>query len=106
MLADAGRIDWLCGSAERFAPFYMLVGASGYTTGAGNLAPHVTLAMHAALMVGEHDEALRLQEVLLPMAAGDGLFFTNYTWHRSEPNRTGEDRAFYAIAYQVKGDKA
>ena len=46
------------------------------------------------------------QEVLLPMAAGDGLFFTNYTWHRSEPNRTGEDRAFYAIAYQVKGEKA
>ena len=41
-------------------------------------------------------------EELVPMAAGDGLFFTNYTWHRSEPNRTGVDRAFYAIAYQVK----
>jgi len=67
MLADGGRIEWLCGSAERFAPFYMLVGASGYTTGAGNLAPHVTLAMHAALATGEHDEALRLQEVLLPI---------------------------------------
>ena len=67
MLADGGRIEWLCGSAERFAPFYMLVGASGYTTGAGNLAPHVTLAMHAAMAAGEYDEALRLQQVLLPI---------------------------------------
>jgi len=40
------------------------------------------------------------QEVLLPMEPGDGLFFTNYTWHRSEPNRTGQTKAFYAIAYQ------
>jgi len=31
---------------------------------------------------------------------GDGLFFTNYTWHRSEPNRSGQTHAFYAIAYQ------
>ncbi len=67
MLADAGRIEWLCGSAERFAPFYMLIGSPGYTTGAGNLAPHVTLAMHAALAAGEYDEGLRLQEVLLPI---------------------------------------
>ncbi|MFL2542422.1 MAG: phytanoyl-CoA dioxygenase family protein [Candidatus Latescibacterota bacterium] len=44
------------------------------------------------------------REVLLPMAAGDGLFFTNYTWHRSEPNRSGENRAFYAIAYHVRGE--
>ena len=67
VLADAGRLEWLCGSAERFAPFYMLVGATGYTTGAGNLAPHLTLAMHAALAAGEYDEALQLQQVLLPI---------------------------------------
>ncbi len=40
------------------------------------------------------------REELVPMEPGDGLFFTNYTWHRSEPNRTGQTRAFYAIAYQ------
>jgi hypothetical protein len=39
-------------------------------------------------------------EKVVPMAPGDGLFFTNYTWHRSEPNRTGQTRMFYAIAYQ------
>jgi ectoine hydroxylase-related dioxygenase (phytanoyl-CoA dioxygenase family) len=42
------------------------------------------------------------KEALIPMNPGDGLFFTNYTWHRSEPNRTGETRAFYAIAYELK----
>lgn len=40
------------------------------------------------------------QEHLVPMNPGDGLFFTNYTWHRSEPNRTGKTLCFYAIAYQ------
>lgn len=43
------------------------------------------------------------REVLCPMAPGDGLFFTNYTWHRSEPNRSGENRYAYAIAYQLAG---
>lgn len=41
------------------------------------------------------------KEVLIPMQAGDGLFFTNFTWHRSEPNQTGETLAFYAIAYKL-----
>ena len=67
VLADGGRIEWLCGSAERFAPYYMLAGATGYTTGAGNLAPHLTLAMHAALAAGEYSEGLRLQQMLLPI---------------------------------------
>lgn len=40
------------------------------------------------------------QEQLVEMSPGDGLFFSNYTWHRSEPNRTGETKAFYAIAWQ------
>ena len=40
-------------------------------------------------------------EIVFPMQPGDGLFFTNYTWHRSEPNRTGETKLFYAIAYQL-----
>ena len=42
------------------------------------------------------------REVLVAIEPGDGLFFTNYTWHRSEPNRSGETQAFYAIAYQLK----
>ena len=48
------------------------------------------------------DQADPSEEVLLPMEPGDGLFFTNYTWHRSEPNCSGRTSAFYAIAYQVR----
>ena len=67
VLADGGRVEWLCGSAERFAPFFMLAGATGYTTGAGNLCPHLTLAMHAAFAAGEYAEGMRLQQILLPI---------------------------------------
>src|SRR6185503_7499633 len=56
VIADRGRIEWLCGSAERFAPYYMLAGATGYTTGAGNLCPNLTLAMHTAFAAGEYAE--------------------------------------------------
>lgn len=67
VLADRGRIEWLCGSAERFAPYYMLAGATGYTTGAGNVCPHLTLAMHAAFAAGEFLEGMRLQQLILPI---------------------------------------
>src|SRR5262245_42716873 len=76
VMADGGRIEWICGSAERFAPFYMLAGSGGFTTGAGNLCPRLSLAMHAAFAAGEYEEGLRLQKILLPIedyraAAGD-----------------------------------
>jgi 4-hydroxy-tetrahydrodipicolinate synthase len=67
VLRDGGRVEWLCGSAERFAPYYMLAGAPGYTTGAGNLCPHLTLAMHAAFTAGEYAEGMRLQQIILPI---------------------------------------
>jgi hypothetical protein len=39
------------------------------------------------------------KEVLLPMEPGDAAFFTNFTWHRAEPNRSGRHKCAYAIAY-------
>ncbi len=65
--ADRGRIEWMCGSAERFAPYFMLAGAPGYTSGAGNLCPHLTLAMHAALTAGAWAEGMRWQQMILPI---------------------------------------
>lgn len=44
------------------------------------------------------------KEVILPMSPGDAAFFTNYTWHRAEPNLSGEHKAAYAIAYQLQDD--
>ena len=67
VLADGGRVEWICGSAERFAPFYMLAGSSGFTTGAGNVCPHLVLAMHAAFAAGQYDEGLRLQQIIMPI---------------------------------------
>lgn len=67
LMSDQHGIEWVCGSAERFAPFYMLAGSPGYTTGAGNLVPHLTLAMHAAFSAGQHEEGMRLQRIILPI---------------------------------------
>jgi hypothetical protein len=52
------------------------------------------------------DEVDFSRETLVPMETGDALFFTNYTWHRSEPNRTGETMMFYGIAYQRQVEAA
>jgi len=69
LFADAqrGKLGLFCGTAERFASFFMLAGATGYTSGAGNLCPRLTLAMHAALASGRFEEALRLLRVLRPI---------------------------------------
>jgi 4-hydroxy-tetrahydrodipicolinate synthase len=67
VLADKQGIEWLCGSAERFAPYYMLAGSNGYTSGAGNICPHLTLAMHAAFSAGLHTEGMRYQQLILPI---------------------------------------
>lgn len=61
------RIEWLCGSAERFAPFYMLAGGTGFTTGAGNICPYLSLAMHAAFAAGEFQHGMELQQQILPI---------------------------------------
>ena len=58
--AARGKLGLYCGTAERFAPFFMLAGAAGYTSGAGCLAPRLTLALHAALAGGDHPGAMRL----------------------------------------------
>jgi 4-hydroxy-tetrahydrodipicolinate synthase len=64
---DEGRIDWYCGSAERYAPFFMLAGATGYTSGAGNICPHLTLAMFEACQAGDWPQAMRLQQIIRPI---------------------------------------
>ena len=41
-------------------------------------------------------------EQLLAMRPGDAAFFTNYTWHRGEPNESGAHKCAYAVAYRKK----
>lgn len=68
-VAHRGRAEceWLCGSAERFAPYYILARAGGYTSGAANLCPRLSLAMHAAFAAGRAEEGFHLQEQILPI---------------------------------------
>jgi 4-hydroxy-tetrahydrodipicolinate synthase len=72
------RLGLYCGSAERFAPFFHLAGAKGYTTGAGNLCPRLTLALQRALEESRFDEAIRLLAVIRPIedyrARGDDSY--------------------------------
>jgi 4-hydroxy-tetrahydrodipicolinate synthase len=58
--ANRGRLGVFCGTAERFAPFFHLAGATGYTSGAANLCPRLTLA----LARGNYTRAMELVRVL------------------------------------------
>jgi 4-hydroxy-tetrahydrodipicolinate synthase len=62
-----GRFGLYCGTAERYAPFFMLAGATGYTSGSGCVVPRLTLALHAALAAGDRREAMRLLQILRPL---------------------------------------
>lgn len=66
-VATGGATGLYCGLAERWAPYFMLAGATGYTSGAGNVAPRVTLSLHRALCAGDHAEAERLLALLRPL---------------------------------------
>jgi 4-hydroxy-tetrahydrodipicolinate synthase len=91
--AYRGRLGVYCGTAERFAPFFHLAGASGYTTGAGNLCPRLTLAMHRALAQGKYAEAMETLRILRPIEdyrarAGDSY---NISMLKAALRLTGRD---------------
>lgn len=58
------EIVWSCGTAERFAPFFWLAGARGFTSGLGNFAPKVTLRMYDALTEQDFSEAMKVQHMI------------------------------------------
>lgn len=65
--AASGNVGLYCGTAERFAPFFMLAGATGYTSGSGSICPRLTLALHQALAQGKYRDAMQLLSVLRPL---------------------------------------
>lgn len=72
------RIEWICGSAERFAPYFMLTGASGYTSGAGNLCPKLTLSMHKAICEERWSDAMYWQKFIRPIEDFRGRAGSSY----------------------------
>jgi 4-hydroxy-tetrahydrodipicolinate synthase len=63
----AGRLVWLCGLAESWAPFYWLAGARGFTSGLATIEPRLSLALLARLRAGEIDDLMRIWAALRPL---------------------------------------
>jgi 4-hydroxy-tetrahydrodipicolinate synthase len=60
------RAIWTCGTAERWAPFFALAGAQGFTSGIANFAPGLARDMMAALQTGDYSRAMRVRAQVLP----------------------------------------
>lgn len=59
-------ITWICGTAEKWAPFYWSAGARGFTSGLINVAPEKSFAMLNALKAGDEEASWRVWQEILP----------------------------------------
>jgi 4-hydroxy-tetrahydrodipicolinate synthase len=64
--AGAGRLVWICGLAETWAPFFWPVGAEGFTSGLANVTPELSIQLLAALRDGDRAAATALWRRLKP----------------------------------------
>jgi 4-hydroxy-tetrahydrodipicolinate synthase len=64
--SSAGTAQWICGLAEGWAPAFYAQGARGFTSGLVNVAPQLSLAIHAALEAAQYDEAQRMVAQIAP----------------------------------------
>jgi 4-hydroxy-tetrahydrodipicolinate synthase len=62
-----GRIAWVCGLAEAWAPFFWAGGARGFTSGLVNVAPEVSVELLDRLRDGDREGALRVWGRLRPL---------------------------------------
>lgn len=58
-------VTWLCGTAERWAPFFALAGARGFSSGLANVRPDLPLALRDRLDASDYQGAMRLREEAL-----------------------------------------
>jgi 4-hydroxy-tetrahydrodipicolinate synthase len=61
-----GRLAWVCGVAESWAPFFWPGGASGFTSGLVNLTTEFSLGMQEALRTGDTALAMALWAQVRP----------------------------------------
>lgn len=64
--ADPAGALFVCGLAESWAPAFTAAGARGFTSGLVNVAPHLSLAVHAALAKGDFTAARTIVNQLEP----------------------------------------
>jgi 4-hydroxy-tetrahydrodipicolinate synthase len=63
---DATDLVWIAGLAELSAPGYFAYGATGFTSGLVNVAPHISLGLLDALRAGDNAQAQRWWAQILP----------------------------------------
>jgi 4-hydroxy-tetrahydrodipicolinate synthase len=63
---DRPELKWICGTAERWAPFFWAAGAVGFTSGLVNVTAAPALALLAALERGDRGEAMRIWAMVEP----------------------------------------
>ena len=59
-------ITWVCGTAEKWAPYFFHVGATGFTSGLVNVMAERSFEMLKALQTGDHETVWNIWDLLLP----------------------------------------
>lgn len=67
LTAAAGRLTWVCGLAESWAPFYWIGGAEGFTSGLVSIVPEPSLDLLRRLRAGDLGGAMDLWRRLKPI---------------------------------------
>jgi 4-hydroxy-tetrahydrodipicolinate synthase len=62
-----GRLTWVCGLAELWAPFAWPAGATGFTSGLATVAPALALELLGRLHEGDGAAAMKLREQARPL---------------------------------------
>ncbi len=61
------RVNWMC-EGESLAPYYLLHGGSGITSGVANFVPHLVIELYEAAERGDFRRAGEIQRLLDPWA--------------------------------------
>lgn len=56
------NLAWVCGTAEKWAPFFYHAGATGFTSGLINILPELSFTMLKALREGDHETVWNVWE--------------------------------------------
>ncbi|MBD1379411.1 dihydrodipicolinate synthase family protein [Metabacillus arenae] len=60
------NVTWICGTAEKWAPFFSNAGAKGFTSGLVNLYPEKSFEMLEALQSNNNEAAWKVWQEVLP----------------------------------------
>ncbi|WP_338889390.1 dihydrodipicolinate synthase family protein [Rhodococcus sovatensis] len=73
-----GRVTWICGLAENWAPYFSVGGTKGFTSGLVNVDPQRSLRISALLAEGDFASAIKEQREILEF---EGMRAANSSQH-------------------------